>query len=82
MYGRTERLTVSLQSEFIRITDKPLGKDRLTLNGSVEQIADDLRAYRDAGLDHIALRFAMARDSAELLHWMERLAADVRPLVA
>ncbi|MBI3744107.1 MAG: TIGR03619 family F420-dependent LLM class oxidoreductase, partial [Chloroflexi bacterium] len=57
-YGRKERLTVSLQSEFIRITDKPLGKDRLTHNGSVQQIADDLRAYRHAGLDHIAQRFA------------------------
>ena len=29
-----------------------------------------------------AWNFLMARDSAELLHWMERFAADVRPVVA
>lgn len=78
-FGRTRPLTVSLQSEFMRITDKPLGDDRLPLNGTPEQIIGDLWAYRQAGLDHIALRFGMARDTMELVEWMERFAHEVRP---
>ncbi len=78
-FGRKKPLTVSLQSEYMSITDKPLGSDRLPLNGTPDQIAADLRAYQAAGLDHIALRFAMARDTAELVRWMERFAREVRP---
>ncbi len=78
-FKRRQRLTISLQSEYMRFTDRPLGEDRLPLNGTPGQIADDLRAYEAAGLDHIALRFGMARDTAELVGWMGRFAREVRP---
>ncbi|MEE9284107.1 MAG: LLM class flavin-dependent oxidoreductase, partial [Dehalococcoidia bacterium] len=78
-YNRTEPLTVSLQGDYIRITDAPLGEDRLPLNGTPAQIAADLRAYAEAGLDSMVLRFIMARDMQEFVHWMERFAHEVRP---
>ena len=81
-FGRKEPLTVSLQSEYIRFTDEPLGEDRPPLNGTSEQIAADMRAYAEAGLDSIALRFGLARDTDELIEWMGRFAAEVRPAVA
>ena len=80
-FDRAAPVTVSLQSEYMTITDEPLGEDRLPLNGSPDQIAGDLRRYQAAGLDSIALRFATARDTAELVAWMERFAAEIRPAV-
>ena len=81
-YERSSPVTISLQSEFVRFTDRPLGDDRLTLNGTPDQVAEDMRAYADAGLDHIALRFGMARDTDELVSGMERFAEVIRPALA
>lgn len=53
---------------------------RALMTGDPEQIAGDLRRYRDVGVRHFALDF-LATDPAEMHETLERFARDVRPLV-
>lgn len=52
---------------------------RIAFTGSAEQIAEDARAYRAAGVRHIVVSFE-SNDLQETLDRAERLARDVVPL--
>jgi len=53
---------------------------RRPFTGSAEQIAEDARAYRDAGLNHLIVGFESS-DLQESLDRIERFATQVMPLV-
>ncbi|MGW7518257.1 TIGR03619 family F420-dependent LLM class oxidoreductase [Streptomyces sp. NPDC054796] len=54
-YGReADAFTVTVRAA-VRLTDKPLGGDRMTWTGSVEQLTEDLLGARDAGADEVIL---------------------------
>jgi len=56
------------------------GPDRVPLTGSPAQIAEDLRAYGRAGVDHFVLNFGVPT-VGEMEDVLERFAAEVRPRV-
>ncbi|GIX49754.1 MAG: hypothetical protein KatS3mg131_3965 [Candidatus Tectimicrobiota bacterium] len=70
-------MDISLRATF-RLTDTPLPAPRPPLHGSAAQLIEDLRAYAQAGVDHLALFFAMGRRS-DPLAVLERLATEVLP---
>ncbi len=51
-----------------------------TMHGSAEQIASEIRAFAEVGVDHLALAFP-PRDAAGLTDAVERFRAEVLPLV-
>jgi probable F420-dependent oxidoreductase len=55
-------------------------QDFFTLHGSAADIAAEIRAYADLGVDHLALMFPQ-RDAAGLTFAVERFLAEVKPLV-
>ena len=58
--------------------DPAAGRERTPLTGSPAQIADDLGAYVDAGVEHFVLDFSVPT-VPEMLDVLARVAADVRP---
>jgi len=54
--------------------------DRRLMTGSVEQIADDVRAFKALGLTHFNMSFP-ASSLAEMTEAIDRFAKDVMPLV-
>lgn len=48
------------------------------MRGSPAQLAEDARAYRDAGLTYLVLE-PRARDESEFISQMERFAGEVKP---
>lgn len=73
-----DELTV-VQRCGVQVTDKPLGGDRGTHQGSVEQIVEDLAQGVAAGVDEVILDLqAGTRDADELLDTGRALHAAVR----
>ncbi len=62
----------------IEVTREPVPQDESRLRGSPEQLVEALRAYRDIGVEHIALQFIVPR-WAERVEQIERFAQEVMP---
>jgi probable F420-dependent oxidoreductase len=65
----------------IVVTPAPLGTDRNPLHGTPQQIADGLRRFADAGLDHLVAGVRTAGDPtyAGCIAAMDAVAAEVLP---
>ena len=62
----------------LEITEEPLGDRRVPFRGSLQQVAEDLREYEDAGAAHIVL--APGGDDFEAMaHNLRRFADEVIP---
>jgi probable F420-dependent oxidoreductase len=64
----------------IEVTREPVPQDESRLRGSPEQLVEALRAYRDIGVDHIALQFIVPR-WPDRVEQIERFAQEVMPHV-
>ena len=64
----------------VRIELDADAQDFYTMHGSPADIAAEIRAYREIGVDHLALMFP-PRDAAGLTFAVERFLAEVKPLV-
>jgi hypothetical protein len=51
------------------------------LYGSAEQIAARVRAYRDAGMEHVILNAESHETAAEMFEAIDFFASEVRPLL-
>lgn len=69
------RLTARAWTEFGQATS-----DHYAIRGNVEEMAAEIRAFAEAGVDHLAVWFD-ATDPAELVGLMERFDGEVVPLV-
>ena len=76
---RFEDLAITLRAG-LSLRDAPLGGDRKPMQGSAEQVAEDLRRYRDLGVSTVLLE-TRARDLEETVRAYEAFARDVRPRV-
>jgi len=59
-------------------TREPVPQDESRLRGSPEQLVEALRAYRDIGVEHIALQFIVPR-WPDRVEQIERFAQEVMP---
>jgi alkanesulfonate monooxygenase SsuD/methylene tetrahydromethanopterin reductase-like flavin-dependent oxidoreductase (luciferase family) len=62
----------------MQILDRPADGPRRALIGSAEQVAEDLRAYEQVGVNHVVLGFRTTHGQ-EMLQQVERFAAEVKP---
>lgn len=62
----------------IELTDAPVAQREDTLHGSSEQLVEALRAYRDVGVETMALQF-MVPKYPERMRQIERFAKEVMP---
>ncbi len=51
---------------FPEVTEKKLGADRLTMNGSIKQIAEDILELENLGVDHVNLVFDFGSHATDL----------------
>jgi hypothetical protein len=51
--SRKSRRLLTIVHAVLEITDKPLGKDRATFSGSLEQISEDVRGCAKIGADEV-----------------------------
>ena len=85
--GREEppKIRMSFRVNFAAVTGKnPIGPDgnRLTGHGSVDDVGEDIAAYRDkAGLEQFQLNFNGCASPAQLEQSMTMFAEQVRPMV-
>jgi len=56
---------------FPEVSDKELGSDRLPMNGSIEQIAEDINEFEKLGVNHINLVFDFGTHSQDLKKRLE-----------
>jgi probable F420-dependent oxidoreductase len=75
-------LTVALIDGIV-VSNSPLGPERPPLHGTPKQIVQGLRAFADAGLQHLVagVRFAGDGSFAASVGALDTLAADVLPLL-
>ncbi|HET9921951.1 MAG TPA: LLM class F420-dependent oxidoreductase [Ktedonobacteraceae bacterium] len=64
----------------IEMTDEAVPQDEHRLRGNPEQLVEALRAYRDAGVDHIALQFMVPR-WPDRVEQIAHFASEVMPHV-
>ena len=69
------RLTARAWTEFGQATS-----DHYAIRGNIEEMAAEIRAFAEAGVDHLAVWFDTT-DPAELVGLMERFDREVAPLV-
>lgn len=72
---RQVRLTCCRQ---IEVTREPVPQDASQLRGTPEQLVEALQAYREIGVDHLALQF-MVPHWPERMEQIERFAQEVMP---
>ncbi|WP_314173434.1 LLM class F420-dependent oxidoreductase [Streptomyces winkii] len=78
-HGRDPDSLTVVQRCGVQVTGKPMGGDRRTYQGSVEQIVEDLAEGVAAGVDEAILDFQNStRDAAELIDAGRELHAAVR----
>jgi probable F420-dependent oxidoreductase len=65
----------------MQILDRPADDPRRPLIGSTEQVAEDIRAYERVGVSHLVFGFRTT-NGQEMLHQVEKFAAEVRPQLA
>ncbi len=51
---------------FPEVSETDLGNDRQPMNGSIEQIAKDIRGFEELGVDHVNLVFDFGTHSQDL----------------
>jgi len=56
---------------FPEVSDRELGSDRLPMNGSVEQIAEDINKFEKLGVNHVNLAFDFGTHSQDLKKRLE-----------
>jgi len=56
---------------FLEVSDRELGSDRLPMNGSVEQIAEDINKFEKLGVNHVNLAFDFGTHSQDLKKRLE-----------
>jgi len=56
---------------FPEVSDRELGSDRLPMNGSVEQIAEDINKFEKLGVNHVNLSFDFGTHSQDLKKRLE-----------
>ena len=64
----------------IELTVEPVPQDERFLRGTPEQLVEALRAYRDIGVDHVALQF-MAPRWPDRMEQIGRFAKEVMPYI-
>jgi probable F420-dependent oxidoreductase len=72
-------LTITLRAG-LAIRPAPGGPDRKALQGTPEEIAEDLRRFKALGVHHVLME-ASYRDLAQMLRTFETFARDIRPRV-
>jgi hypothetical protein len=72
-----DQVTVSVRAG-LSLRSTPLGPDRKPLQGSREQVVEDLVAFRDLGVDSVLLE-TRYRDLQETLGIYETFAREIRP---
>ena len=72
-----DQVTVSVRAG-LSLRATPLGPDRKPLQGSREQVVEDLIAFRDLGVDSVLLE-TRYRDLQEMLGIYETFAHEIRP---
>jgi alkanesulfonate monooxygenase SsuD/methylene tetrahydromethanopterin reductase-like flavin-dependent oxidoreductase (luciferase family) len=72
-----DQVTVSVRAG-LSLRSAPLGPDRKPLQGSREQVVEDLVAFRDQGVDSVLLE-TRYRDLQEMLDIYETFAREIRP---
>jgi len=72
-----DQVTVSVRAG-LSLRRTPLGPDRKPLQGSPEQVVEDLVAFRDLGVDSVLLE-TRYRDLQEMLGIYETFAREIRP---
>jgi alkanesulfonate monooxygenase SsuD/methylene tetrahydromethanopterin reductase-like flavin-dependent oxidoreductase (luciferase family) len=65
----------------MQILDRPAEGTRRALIGTPEQVAEDIRSYKEVGVSHLVLGFRTT-NGREMLQQVERFAAEVRPQLA
>lgn len=80
--GRDPSAITVCFSTNVALRDATSGDDaaRRLFHGAPDQIADDIRRYRDVGVDRFVLGFG-GRSAAEIADRMRRFVEQVRPLV-
>ncbi len=86
--GRTRPLTVSFQAPRIRIAGVPAGTQpeyrdgqRVPMNGTPEEIIQDLRFYQELGADQVVVEFRHAPTPEGHLEAMEYFIRHIAPAV-
>ncbi len=86
--GRTAPIIISCQGPWVRIAGVPSGQEpetkggkRVPLNGSPQEIIQDLVDYAHAGVEHLVLRFSRVPDGAGFLNAFEYFHKHVRPFL-
>lgn len=64
----------------IEVTKQPVEQDGRHLRGSPQQLVEAIRAYRDAGVQHLALQFMVPR-WPDRVEQIEQFARDVMPFI-
>jgi probable F420-dependent oxidoreductase len=77
---RFESLAITVRAG-LSLRPAPLGADRKPLQGSPEQVIEDLRRYQALGVRAVLLE-TRARDLEDMLAIYERFAREVRPALA
>jgi len=79
-YGRDPQQVKLTCCKQVEVTRDPVPQDEHFLRGSPEQLVEAIRAYRDIGVDHIALQFMVPR-WPDRVEQIARFAQDVLPHV-
>lgn len=78
--GRDPRQIQLTSCHPIEVTKQAVPQDERRLRGTPEQLIDALRAYRDIGVEHMALQFMVPR-WPDRVEQIERFAREVMPHV-
>jgi probable F420-dependent oxidoreductase len=76
---RFEDLTITLRAG-LALRSSPAGPDRKALQGTPDEIVEDLRRFKALGVSHVLME-ASYRDVSHMLRTFETFARDIRPLV-
>jgi len=76
---RFEELTITLRAG-LALRTTPGGADRKALQGTPEEIVDDLRRFKMLGVSHVLME-ASYRDLGHMVRTFETFARDIRPAV-
>ncbi len=79
--GRDPSAIVMAVHAGLEITEKPLGKDRGTFSGSLEQISEDVRGCAKIGADEVFFDPAFAPRGQSLDYWLSLL-EQLRPMMS
>jgi alkanesulfonate monooxygenase SsuD/methylene tetrahydromethanopterin reductase-like flavin-dependent oxidoreductase (luciferase family) len=77
---------ISLHGEWIRIAGVGNWRERegkrLPLNGTPDQLVEDIRRYEELGVQHLVLRFGAAESVEEFYEALDIFEKRVRPHIA